>query len=57
LLQRLQARRHDHEPDRDGEGQRHDPHAWLRDVLTRLPATKARDIGTLLPHTWNPVAG
>lgn len=32
----------------------HDPHAWLRDVLTRLPTTKDRDIGALLPHTWNP---
>jgi transposase len=32
----------------------HEPHAWLRDVLTRLPTTKDRDIGTLLPHTWKP---
>ncbi len=30
----------------------HEPHAWLIDVLTRLPTTKDRDIGTLLPHTW-----
>jgi transposase len=30
----------------------HDPHAWLTDVLTRLPTTKDRDIDTLLPHTW-----
>ena len=30
----------------------HDPHAWLTDVLTRLPTTKDRDIGALLPHTW-----
>ncbi len=30
----------------------HEPHAWLTDVLTRLPTTKDRDIGTLLPHTW-----
>jgi transposase len=29
----------------------HDPHAWLRDVLTRLPTTLDRDIGELLPHT------
>jgi transposase len=32
----------------------HEPHAWLSDVLTRLPTTKDRDIGTLLPHTWKP---
>jgi transposase len=30
----------------------HDPHAWLTDVLTRLPTTLDRDIGELLPHTW-----
>ena len=30
----------------------HEPNAWLTDVLTRLPTTKDRDIGTLLPHTW-----
>jgi len=32
----------------------HDPHAWLSDVLTRLPTTLNRDIGTLLPHRWTP---
>jgi hypothetical protein len=26
-----------------------DPHAWLTDVLTRLPTTKDRDIDGLLP--------
>ena len=30
----------------------HDPYAYLRDVLTRLPTHKARDIGQLLPHRW-----
>jgi transposase len=30
----------------------HDPHAWLSDVLERLPTTLARDIDTLLPHSW-----
>lgn len=30
----------------------HDPHAWLSEVLTRLPTTLDRDIGELLPHTW-----
>ncbi len=32
----------------------HAPHAWLTDVLTRLPTTLDRDIGTLLPHSWQP---
>jgi hypothetical protein len=30
------------------------PHAWLLDVLTRLPTTLNRDIGQLLPHRWLP---
>ena len=30
------------------------PYAYLRDVLTRLPTTKARDIDSLLPHLWKP---
>jgi len=30
----------------------HDQHAWLTDVLTRLPTTLDRDIETLLPHRW-----
>ena len=34
----------------------HDPHAWLTDVLTRLPTTLDRDIGTLLPTSWKPAA-
>lgn len=29
-----------------------DPHAYLADVLDRLPTTKARDIEQLLPHRW-----
>lgn len=34
------------------------PHAWLTDVLTRLPSTKQRDIDTLLPIAgWQPLAG
>jgi transposase len=31
----------------------HDPHAWLLDVLTRLPTTLNSQIGELLPHRWN----
>ncbi len=34
----------------------HDPHAWLTDVLTRLPTTLDRDLGTLLPISWQPAA-
>lgn len=30
----------------------HEPHAWLSDVLERLPTTLDRNIGTLLPHRW-----
>ena len=30
------------------------PYAYLRDVFTRLPVTKAKDIDLLLPHLWRP---
>jgi transposase len=30
----------------------HDPHAYLRDVLRRLPTHRANQIGELLPHRW-----
>lgn len=30
----------------------HDPYAYLKDVLTRLPTHKASRIGQLLPHRW-----
>jgi transposase len=32
------------------------PYVYLRDVLTRLPTTKAKDIDLLLPHRWKPNA-
>ena len=32
----------------------HEPHAWLTDVLTRLPTTLDRDIESLLPHRCQP---
>ena len=32
----------------------HDPYAYLKDVLTRLPTHKARDIDQLLPHIGLP---
>jgi len=34
----------------------HDPYAYLKDVLTRLPTHKARDIDELLPHRWAPAS-
>ena len=33
----------------------HDPYAYLKDVLTRLPAQRASEIAELLPHRWRPV--
>ena len=32
----------------------HDPHAYLRDVLARLPTQPASRIAELLPHRWHP---
>jgi hypothetical protein len=32
----------------------HDPYAYLRDVLERLPTRPASRIGELLPHRWRP---
>lgn len=32
----------------------HDPYAYLKDVLTRLPTQHASDIDQLLPHQWTP---
>ncbi|OVZ66451.1 MULTISPECIES: IS66 family transposase [unclassified Pigmentiphaga] len=33
----------------------HDPYAYLKDVLTRLPTHKFCDIDQLLPHRWHPL--
>jgi len=33
----------------------HDPYAYLKDVLTRLPTLRASEIAALLPHRWCPV--
>ncbi|RMS93048.1 putative transposase [Pseudomonas coronafaciens pv. oryzae] len=30
----------------------HDPYAYLKDVLTRLPMQRASEIDQLLPHRW-----
>ena len=32
----------------------HDPYAYLKDVLTRLPTQKNSQIHELLPHHWAP---
>jgi transposase len=32
----------------------HDPHAYLKDVLERLPTQRASEIRQLLPHHWSP---
>lgn len=32
----------------------HDPYAYLKDVLTRLPTQKNHQIAELLPHRWVP---
>ncbi|KPW91733.1 Transposase, IS66 family [Pseudomonas savastanoi pv. glycinea] len=32
----------------------HDPFAYLKDLLTRLPTQKASEIDQLLPHHWMP---
>jgi len=31
-----------------------EPHAYLTDVLKRLPTCKASEVSTLLPHRWQP---
>ena len=32
----------------------HDPYAYLKDVLERLPTQRASAINELLPHNWVP---
>jgi len=32
----------------------HEPFAYLKDVLTRLPTQSQSRIGELLPHRWRP---
>jgi len=32
----------------------HDPYAYLKDVLTRLPTQKNNAIDELLSHSWKP---
>ena len=32
----------------------HDPYAYLKDVLIRLPTQKNNAIEDLLPHIWKP---
>lgn len=35
----------------------HDPYAYLKDVITRLPTHRASNITELLPHRWKPATG
>ena len=32
----------------------HDPYAYLKEVLTRLPTQKNSEIADMLPHRWQP---
>lgn len=32
----------------------HDPYAYLRDVMGRLPMQRASPIGEVLTHRWQP---
>jgi len=32
----------------------HDPYAYMKDILTRLPTHKNSQIEELLPHRWTP---
>lgn len=34
----------------------HDPYAYLKDVLTRLPTQNDASLGELLPHRWQPAS-
>jgi hypothetical protein len=34
----------------------HDPCAYLKGALQRLPTQRASEIGQLLPHRWAPAA-
>jgi hypothetical protein len=34
----------------------HEPYAYLKDVLERLPTQRASQIDELLPHRWKPAA-
>lgn len=34
---------------------RHDPYAYLKDVMARLPTHKNSQIEELLPHRWQPI--
>lgn len=34
----------------------HDPYAYLKDVLAKLPTHPASRFGELLPHRWVPAA-
>lgn len=33
----------------------HDPFAYLKDVLTRLPTQRVSELTELLPHNWRQI--
>jgi hypothetical protein len=41
---------------RSAQLNRHDPRAYLKDILTLLPTHRASEVATLLPHRWQPTA-
>jgi len=43
-----------HEPDPVTHMTWHDPYAYLRDVMGRLPMQRASPIGEVLTHRWQP---
>jgi transposase len=45
----------DHEPVHSARLNRHEPHAYLKDIMPRLPTQPASRIGELLPHRWQPL--
>lgn len=45
----------DHELIQSARLNGHDPYAYLKDVLMRLPTQRASEINKLLPHMWAPI--
>jgi len=35
----------------------HEPYAYLKDLLERLPGMKNTEVDTLLPSSWQPAGG
>ncbi|NJD07939.1 MAG: transposase domain-containing protein [Methylococcaceae bacterium] len=54
FVERWPDRRHRFQPHPGLQGLDLNPETYLKDVLTRLPVTKQKDIDSLLPHNWKP---